>query len=212
MQQFQQSRAWKPAAFGGILVSAVSLYEPTKDLYLKVFDPDYKGIVSVSMAEHQLRLADKNADCFLNMKRAKVQLSHSVTVSYGACPNQNVHIAVYPKNKPAYQRWLEPNRQRDLTQLGGLFSAAYAGGVSGRIPAPNTTEGSLIPAQIELKTMCQEFANEEKKKVLRITDEGGQCYFERVNVLSGVVEVREHAACDAQCKVEAEKYVPKPES
>lgn len=201
-----QSRIWKPAAFGGVMVSMVGLYEPSKDLYLKVFDPDYKGVVSVTMAEQQLRLADKNADCFLNMKRSKVPVTKDLSIAFGACPNHNIHIAVYPKNKPAYQRWIEPNREQDLASLAGFFPAAYAG-FSGTLPAPDRPQSLVRPAQVQLTNVCQEFADESKKKVLRITDEGGQCFFERVNIVTGVVEVREPSACDAQCKVEAEKYV-----
>ena len=210
MQQTQtQSRMWKPAAVGGILASMVGLYEPSKDLYLKVFDPDYKGVVSVTMAEQQLRLADKNADCFLSMKRAKVKVTNDVSISYGACPNANLHVAVYPKNKPAFQRWIEPNREQDLAQLGGLFPAAFAAGFSGTLAAPSTPATMVTPAQVELKTMCQVWQDDDKRKVWRITDEGGQCFFERVNILTGVVEVREESTCDSQCKVEGEKYAPK---
>lgn len=206
MQQMQANRLWKGTAFGGVLISAISFYEPMKDLYLKVYDPDYKGIVSVPFAEQQLALADKNAECFLNMRRSRVQVNEEVAISYGACPNHNVHIGVYPKDRPAYQRWLEPNRETELAQSAGLFPAAFAG-FSGTLPAPATPSSVTTPVQVELKTMCQEWQDEQKRKILRITDEGGeQCVFERVNVLSGVVEVREEAACDAQCKVEAEKY------
>jgi len=35
---------------------------------------------------------------------------------------------------------------------------------------------------------------------------GGKCFFERTNVLSGVVEVREPAQCNAPCVEEVEKY------
>lgn len=205
MQQMQSNRFWKPAAFGGVIFSAIGFYEPVKDFYLKVYNPDYKGVISVTMAEHQLKLADQNAACFLDMRRSKVQLNDGLSMSYGACPNNNIHIGVYPRNKPAYQRWIEPNREQDLAQMGGFFPAAYAGvlGVPGE---PAAGAPSVIPAQVELQTVCQQFQNEDKRKVIRITNEGGQCFFERVNILTGVVEVREGAACDAQCPVEAEKY------
>jgi hypothetical protein len=203
----QSNRFWKPAAFGGALFSVVGLYEPVKDLYLKVYDPDYKGVVSVTMAEHQLKLADQNAECFLSMIRSKVQLNDSVSISYGACANNNIHIGVYPRNKPAYQRWIEPNREQDLARLGmgRFFSSAYAGalGVAGE---PAAGSRSIIPAQVELQTVCQQFQDQDKRRVIRITNEGGQCFFERVNILTGVVEVREKSACDAQCPAEAEKY------
>jgi hypothetical protein len=196
---------WKGTAVGGVLAAAVGLYEPVKDVYLKVYDPDYKGVVSVTMAEQQLKLADKNVECFLNMKRSKVALSANLSISYGACPNNNVHIGVYPKNKPAYQRWIEPNREQDLARLGSLFPSAFAG-FSGTITQPSTGSAAVTPVQIELKTVCQQFEADDKRKVIRITDEGGQCFFERVNLLSGVVEVREQSACDSRCPVEAKKY------
>ena len=205
MQHTQSNRFWKPAAFGGVIFSAIGFYEPVKDFYLKVYNPDYKGVVSVTMAEHQLKLADQNAECFLSMKRSKVQLSDSVSISYGSCPNNNIHIGVYPRNKPAYQRWIEPNREQDLVRLGGLFPTAYAGtlGVPGE---PAAGAPSVVPAQVDLQTVCQQFQDEDKRKVIRITNEGGQCFFERVNILTGVIEIREGAACDAQCPAEAAKY------
>lgn len=203
-------KMWKGTAIGGVLLSAISFYEPIKDIYMKVYNPAYAGIVSVPFAEHQFQLADKNAECFLNMKRAKIQVTPALAISYGACANNNVHIGVYPENKPAYQRWLEPNREQDLAQVvvggGGFFSAAFAG-VPEVLPKSTGSDRNVTPAQIELKTMCQEWASEDKTKIARITDEGGQCFFERTNVLSGVVEVREPAQCETPCLEEAEKYV-----
>lgn len=204
--QSQSNRLLKGTAAGGILLSAIGFYEPAKDLYLKVYDPDYQGVVSVTMAEHQLRLADKNVECFLNMKRSKVRLNDAVAISYGACPNNNIHIGVYPKDKPAYQRWIEPNREQDLASLAGLFSSPAFAGFSGTIAHPATAVSPVIPAQVELTTVCQEFQNKDKRKVIRITDEGGQCFFEKVNILTGVIEIREPAECNAQCPAEAEKY------
>ena len=189
----------RPASFGG------GFYEPLKDLYLKVYDPDYRGVVSVTMAEQQLKLADQNAECFLNMRRSKVKVSDKLSISYGACPNDNIHVGVYPANKPAYQRWIEPNREDELARTAGLFPAALAGMAGGTVRAlPDSSP--VVKAQVELKTMCQEFAGNDKRKVWRITDEGGTCYFERVNILTGVVEVREPAACDAKCADEGAKY------
>jgi hypothetical protein len=204
--QMQTSRLWKPAAVSGLLLSAVGFYEPLKDIYLKVYDPDYRGVVSVTIAEQQLKLADQNAECFLNMKRSKVKVGDKLAISYGACPNDHIHVGVYPANKPAYQRWIEPNREDELARTAGLFPAALAAGLSGRIVSPVPDASPAIPAQVELKTVCQQFAGGDKRKVWRITDEGGECFFERVNILTGVVEVREKAACDAKCPEEAAKY------
>lgn len=206
-QQSQtQSRLWKPAAFGGLLLSAVGLYEPIKDIYLKFYDPDYQGVVSVALAEQQLELADRNAECFLEMKRSKVQLSDGLAISYGSCPNNDLHIGVYPANRPAYQRWIQPNRDDTGTpRSAGLIGAAHALGFDKAEAFPDVSP--VVKAQVEMKTVCQQFAGNDKRKVWRITDEGGgQCFFERVNLLTGVVEVREKAACDAKCPDEAQKY------
>lgn len=203
--QMQTSRLWKPAAFGGILLSALGFYEPAKDLYLKVADPDYKGVVSVTMAQQQLDLADKNAECFLGMKRSKVKLTDGLSISYGACSNNNIHIGVYPKNQPAYQRWIEPNREDQLARTAGWFPAAFAG-IADSLSRDIPNASPVIRAQVELKTVCQQWANNDKRKIWRITDEAGECWFERVNILTGVVEVREKTACDAKCPDEAQKY------
>jgi hypothetical protein len=204
--QTQTRNLWRPAAMGGLLMAAIGFYEPLKDLYLKVYDPDYKGVVSVTMAQEQLELADRNAECFLTMKRSKVQLSNTVSISYGACPNNNIHIGVYPAKQPAYQRWIEPNRHEEAGRTAGLFPAAYAGFAGSAPSEPAGTELDVIKAQTEMKTVCQQFEGGDRRKVVRISDEGGKCVFERVNLLTGVIEVREDAVCDAKCPDEAKKY------
>jgi hypothetical protein len=202
--QYQSvSRIWRPAAFGGIALSMVGFYEPVKDLYLKVNDPDYQGVRSVRFAERQAELADQNAVCFLEMQRAKVQVNDSLAISYGACPNSHVYVGVYPKGKSAYQRWLEPS-QNSEARTASLFPAAHAGFVD--LAQAITASPSFIPAQTILKTVCQDWHNSQRTKLVRITEEAGQCYFERVNVLSGVIEVRETVPCDQQCQVAAKTF------
>lgn len=198
------SRFWRPAALGGLVLALTGFYEPVKDIYLKFNNPDYQGVRSVRFAARQLELADRNAACFLEMQRSKVQVGPDLAISYGACPNQNVHVGVYPKNQPAYQRWLEPNRDGE-TRVSGLFSQAFAG-FAGALPTPAGEAPLASPAQTVLKTVCQSWHNTQRTKVDRITNEGGQCYFERVNMLSGVVEVRETVPCDSQCEPMAKKF------
>lgn len=111
-QHTRKSRLWRFAAIGGVVFSIIGLYEPAKDLYLKVYDPDYMGVVSAPFAKHQLKLADRNADCFFDMNRRKTELEYGYAISYGICANGNVYIVVYPPNKPAYSRWIEPNREK----------------------------------------------------------------------------------------------------
>ena len=198
------SRFWRPVGIGGVLLALTGFYEPIKDLYLRFYNPDYRGVRSVRFAARQLELADQNAACFLEMQRSRVQVGPDLAISYGACPNQNVHIGVYPKNQSAYQRWLEPNRDTDM-RVSGLFSQAFAG-FAGAPPAASGEAPLLLPAQTVLKTVCQSWHNAQRTKVDRITNEGGQCYFERVNMLSGVVEVREAVPCDSQCEPTAKKF------
>lgn len=203
-QSQRVSRFWRPAAIGGVLLALTGFYEPIKDLYLKFNNPDYRGLRSVRFAARQLELADKNAACFLEMQRSRIQINQDVAISYGACPNQNVHIGVYPKSQAAYQRWLEPNLDAE-TRVSGLFPQAFAG-FSSALTTPSGETPLVLPAQMALKTICQSWHNTQRTKVDRITNEGGQCYFERVNVLSGVVEVREAVPCDSQCEPMAKKY------
>ena len=199
------SRFWRPAAIGGVLLALTGFYEPIKDIYLKFYNPDYQGVRSVRFAARQLELADRNAACFLDMQRNKVQVGPDLAMSYGACPNQNVHIGVYPKNQAAYQRWLEPNRDGGEMRVSGLFSAAFAA-TPGALPAPMEPAPLALPAQMALKTVCQSWQNAQRTKIDRITEEGGQCYFERVNVVSGVIEVRETVPCDSQCEPVSKKF------
>jgi hypothetical protein len=144
------------------------------------------------------------------MKRAKVEINGNLWISYGACDNDDVHLVIYPKGKPAYQRWIESNvEDGDARRASAVFPAAFAGvpGAGLSDPSPNASPVIPVQAQVELKTMCQEFAGNDKRKVWRITDEGGgQCFFERVNILTGIVEVREKSACDVKCADEAGKY------
>ena len=198
------SRFWRPAAIGGVILALTGFYEPIKDIYLRFYNPDYQGVRSVRFAARQLELADRNAACFLEMKRSKIPVGPDLAISYGACPNQNVHIGVYPKNQAAYQRWLEPNRDGEM-RVTGLFPQAFAATAGARL---NASEQAPVaePAQMALKTICQSWQNPQRTKVDRITDKGGQCYFERINVVSGVVEVRETVPCDAQCEPISKRF------
>lgn len=210
-QQQQQRRGinfWKPAAIGSIFLALAQLYDPAKDFYNLYFVDGYQGVGSVQIAEQQLRLADQNAACFLQMQRSKVRVNDRLEVSYGACPNDNVHVVVYPKDRSAFQRWLEPNQE----QSGGkgtasLISSAYAAMAgSPAVAGQDANPDALTRVQTVLKTVCQNWHNPQHTKVNRITNEAGQCFFERVNVLSGIVEVRETVPCDAQCEPTAKKF------
>jgi len=195
-------RFWRPAALVGVLFGLVGFYEPAKDIYYQVFDPDYKEVEYVALAKQQQRLQNKNLVCAINMVRRAVQADHQTTLRYGVCENNDVLLEVYPQNKTAFQQWLSPENlitEPNMPRSGGLFSPAFAA-----VGMPNPAFGATVqPTQIELKTLCQQWQDGGKQvKMVRVTDEGaGKCYRERINVLSGRVEVREEVPCEAKCDV-----------
>lgn len=197
---------WKPAALGASALFLANFYQPASDLYKTLFDPDYKEVESVALATQQQRLQQKNLVCAINMKRSMVKGENDTTIRYGTCENQDVLVEVYPRNKPAYQHWLtDENLNNGEKRSTSLFSlAALAGTVKpSDVPAPSNS--SVRPAQIELKTLCQGWQDPAKQvKMVRVTDEGGQCYRELINVLSGRVEIREQVPCDTQCQQPAD--------
>ena len=201
-QQQQSINFWKPAAIGSILLAMTQLYDPLKDIYLTVYNPEYKGLSSVRLASYQQELNVRNWDCSREMQPGKVQVNENLYLTYGVCPNLNVYIGVYPKNLSAYFGWVEPNRS-DEPRVSGLFSQAFA--VAAPLARPEAAP-KLVPAQTTLKTLCQSWHNAQRTKVDRITNDSGQCYYERVNTLSGVVEIRETVPCDSQCEPTAKKF------
>jgi hypothetical protein len=199
MQQQQSRGIWRSAGLAGIVFGMVGFYEPAKDLYLRFSDPAYSEVESVALAQQQQRLQQKNLVCALSMTRRAVEGDHQTAIRYGVCDNNDVLVEVYPTNKPAFQQWLSPENIAGLgqTKTGGLFATAYAATLVGGPAAEATTR----PAQMTLKTVCQAWQDASRQaKMIRVTDEGGTCFRERINVLSGRVEVREQVPCDTKCQ------------
>ena len=200
MQEQQQSQGfWRSAGLAGIIFGLVGFYEPAKDLYAKFFDPDYQEVESVTLARQQQRLQQKNLVCAINMARHAVAGEHQTSLRYGVCDNNDVLVEVYPDAKPAYQQWVSPENIMTAGQAktSGLFPAAFAAAISGR---PATAGSMSLPAQMTLKTLCQIWQDSSKQaKMVRVTNEGGTCYRERINVLSGRVEIREQVSCETKC-------------
>lgn len=195
-------RYWRPAALLGVLFGLVGFYEPAKDIYYQVFDPDYKEVEYVALAKQQQRLQHKNLVCAINMIRRAVQTDFQTTLRYGVCENNDVLVEVYPQTKPAFQQWLSPENLRLDAKSGTssqLFAPAMAA-VAG-LAAPGAALGeTATPVQMELKTLCQAWQDSARQvKMVRVTDEGGKCFRERINVLSGRIEIREEVACTAKC-------------
>ena len=200
-QQQQQSQGfWRSAGLAGIVFGLIGFYDPAKDLYAKFFDPDYQEVVSVALAQQQQRLQQKNLVCALGMTRRAVPGEHQTMLRYGICDNNDVLVEVYPDAKPAFQQWVSPENVAiaGQTKTSGLFSAAFAAGLLPGVPAPAANMSQ--PAQMTLKTVCQSWQDATRQaKLVRVTDEGGTCYRELINVLSGRVEIREKVQCDVKC-------------
>jgi hypothetical protein len=198
-QQQQQGQGfWRSAGLAGIVFGVLGFYEPAKDLYARFLDPDYTEVESVTLAKQQQRLQQKNLICAVSMNRHAAEGEHQTSIRYGVCDNNDVLVEVYPVAKPAYQQWVSPeNVLVAQTKTSGLFSAAFAGALPGGHAAaqPMTT-----PAQMTLKTLCQSWQDPSRQvRLVRVTNEGGTCYRERINVLSGRVEIREAVPCETGC-------------
>jgi hypothetical protein len=198
-------RFWRPAALTGIAFGLIGFYEPAKDIYNQVFDPDYSEVESVALAKQQQRLQQKNLVCAINMSRQAITGEHETTIRYGVCDNHDVLVEVYPQAKPAFQQWMSPENilgEKQAAKAAGLFSSAIAATFM-RSPA---AESMTHPAQMQLKTLCQKWQDGTRQvKMIRVTNEGGTCWRERINVLSGRIEIREQVPCETQCDVGAAK-------
>jgi hypothetical protein len=206
--QQQGVNFWKPAAIGSILLALVQLYEPAKDIYSVWYVPGAKDAEDLRIGEWQNRLAIRNQSCVVDMPRTKVAVNDHLDMMYGICPNDNVLVVIYPKDKSAFQLWMEPNEKLTANaQLGGLMSSAYAAMAGSPSLAPQDIDSNApIRAQTMVKTVCQGWNNAQRTKIDRITNEGAQCYYERVNTLSGIIEVREVVTCDTNCDAAGKQF------
>ena len=197
------SKLWKPAAIGSAFLALANMAQPAYDIYSKTVNPDDWGQVkSMEFARQQQKQQQRNLNCSLNMPRSLVR-SGDVTLQYGVCPNNDVLVAVYPDNKPAYQQWLTPENFIEKASISGLIGKAYAAMPPVSQPKQNTSSATL-PVQIQLKTICQDWQDKNKQtKIVRVTNEGGQCFRELINVVSGRVEIREKVTCNTKCQTEA---------
>lgn len=194
--QGRVNRLWRPAAIFSFFLSMLALYEPAKDIYREIGVPGYDGLTSTLFASRQHELSEKNAACSATMERAKIEVNATLSITYGVCPNLDVSIGVIPKDLRGYERWLEPNRRDDVAGYREITSA---------LPV-RSGEALGQPARTILKTLCLGSNDEQQIKIDRVTNEGGQCYYERINTLSGAIEVREIVPCDSQCGVVSKMF------
>lgn len=195
------SKFWKPAALITVVLFLANIYQPAVDLYKVLFNPDWAEVESVALAKQQQRLQQKNLNCFIGMDRHTVSTDVG-TLRYGTCPNADVLVEVYPSDKPAFMQWLTPeNLQGGKKQASvfGLISSAHAATL---VPPQGQSSGAdLQRTQMRMKTVCAGWSKTHPNvKMVRVTNEGTQCYREVINVLSGRVEIREQVPCDTKCQ------------
>ncbi len=134
------------------------------------------------------------------MTRYAVKADRDTTIRYGVCDNNDVLVEVYPPNQPAFQQWISPEYilGGQKAKAAGLFPSAFAATLV-HAPSPGS---SAISAQIAMKTLCQDWKDPGKPvRLVRVTNEGGQCFKEQINVLSGRIEVREIVRCETKCEM-----------
>lgn len=145
----------------------------------------------VARAEEQRRLWEKNFDCTAQLSYQEVQTQEQVLVKVGTCPSGDVLInAVLPnENKQVFQ-WVSIDRLKTTASMRSLIGKAYAE------TAPFAVKLAQAPvAQVQ----CQEWTDDGRTRLMRIVNEGGRCFREDIEVLSGKIGARQEVACDTKC-------------
>lgn len=179
-----------------IILGLANFYEPAKDIYLRYVHPELGG-ESLEIAFEQQKLTEKNLDCLARAAPRQLRLDNNISVNLVACPSGDVQVTIYPSNAPAKQRWVPSAPAKTETALGWLIGAANAAEAEGA-----AQPGAPVRmAQATLQTVCQAWADERRKsKLVRVTNEGGRCVKEVVNVFTGRVEIRQEVPCNTPCK------------
>ncbi len=182
--------------YGAVFLALLSLYDPLRDAYTEWLFPEI-GDEPVQVALQQQKLTEKNLDCLIGATPQEVPLSEKLKVRLLACNSGDIQVAVYPENAPAKLRWISTQtslaKAAGVWPLDGLIGSAFAQG------QPHVTLVQL--PQMQITNICSAWQDPSRKaKLIRVTNEGGKCFKEIVNVFSGRVEYREEAPCNAPCK------------
>lgn len=185
----------KLTVYGAVALALTGLYDPLKDIYVRYANPDLPGTEPVAVALEQQRLTEKNLDCLREAQQFKVQLSSAMEVRLLACQSGDVQIVLYPQDAPARQRWITTRGTGGYASIGSLDWLVGRAMAQAQGTAPNTTFTQSV-----VQNVCQAWQDVGRKaKLVRVTNEGGKCYKEIVNVFSGRVEYREETACTTGC-------------
>jgi hypothetical protein len=191
------------AAIGGIVFGLVNFYDPAKDIYKRFSDPAaFKDVVSIEYADSQKALWQKNGLCVATMDMVQIPLGNTVDLRAGSCANRDILVQMYPENKPAISHWMSLSQITEAKAAGAnLFPAAFAAALTPGVLAQVQADSTVHKAQMKIATVCQAWEDDKRQaRLIRVTNENGQCFKEITNVYSGRIEFREQTACDTQCK------------
>jgi hypothetical protein len=179
--------------YGAVFLALLGLYEPSKDIYTRFVNPDI-GDGSVALQLEQQRVQERNLECFLERTPYDVKLETETRVRLLACKTGDVQVTVYPPALQAKQVWIPfAELKSGSASLEFLFGKAFA--------AQPFPDGRLHLTQVAVQSVCQAWQDETRRsKLIRITNEGGKCFKEIINVFTGAIEYREETPCNAPCK------------
>lgn len=178
--------------YGAVFLALLSLYDPLKDAYTVWRYPEISGD-PIEVSLQQQALNEKNLDCLIGATPQEVPLTEKVRVRLLACEKTgDIHVAVYPDNASAKSRWITPNAPETKTA-----SLSYLG-LGSLEPFSN---GNMRKTQSAITNICTAWEDPSRKaRLIRVTNENGQCWKEIVNVFTGRVDYREKAECNAPCR------------
>lgn len=185
----ERSRRWWLGFMStGFLLSAFAAVPTVMDLAKAAgYGINYS---KVRQAEEQKELWQKNFDCAMKGKAQAVSTPEGTTVQVRVCPNGDVLIEVVPAKDRRVLQWIALEKLQTAGMNLGM--AGLRAGDEARPERPvQTIQGGL-------RIICQGWA--DRTKIKRVTDEGGRCFLEAINVLTGRVEQRREVPCNTPCQ------------
>lgn len=189
----QAARPWRSITFYSTFLVAIAGAVPTGLDLLKAyqFGVSYSD---VNRASEQQKLWEKNFQCTANLKYQEVKTQENVLVKVGACNTGDVLInAVIPEKNKRVVQWVSLEKLASSASLFPVINSAHAQAV------PHSLDVQLAQAPITGKVQCQEWVGNTRTKLQRIVDEGGKCFVENIDVLTGKVSDRKEVPCDTKC-------------
>jgi hypothetical protein len=182
-----------------LLVSIAAAIPTAHNLYYS-----WQHGVPFNQVSHRLAQYDlwmKNLDCKVDYKQLLTAAGSKVDV--GACPKSgDIAIKVSGAGGTATYEWIaftDLQKPTSASLMGLLIPPALAQ------EAPKPPQQSKAPtaapiqlAQAGMEVKCQ--AQSGNGTLIRIVQDAGKCYREKVSMIKGSVEKREEVPCTTQCK------------